>query len=177
MACTGTTPPHQKPILKHSADNISLLTRSGHPLAANFPMLERLHLKTIVYLAETELHAVNHAWCAQHGITLHHFRVQPVREPFVENNPLAVEATLALLLDKRNFPILLHSNKGKHRVGVLVGCMRKVLQGWSLAAIHAEYGRFAGDKGDADLEFIELFKPKNLDLDKTEWSPQWLRVQ
>jgi protein tyrosine/serine phosphatase len=67
-----------------------------------------------------------------------------------------------------------HSNKGKHRVGVLVGCMRRLLQRWSIAAIHAEYGRFAGEKGEADLEFIELFDP-NLEIDR-EWAPMWLRV-
>lgn len=48
--------------------------------------------------------------------------------------------------------MLVHSNKGKHRAGVLVGCMRRVLQGWSLAATHAEYDRYAGEKGEADLE-------------------------
>lgn len=30
--------------------------------------------------------------------------------------------------------------------------MRRVLQGWSLAATHAEYDRYAGEKGEADLE-------------------------
>lgn len=68
--------------------------------------------------------------------------------PFVENDPLAIEAALSvvvgayhcqliistyipisnMLVDSRNFPILLHSNKGKHRVGILVGAMRKLLQ-------------------------------------------------
>lgn len=52
--------------------------------------------------------------------------------------------------------MLVHSNKGKHRAGVLVGCMRRVLQGWSLAATHAEYGRYAGEKGEADLEVSDF---------------------
>ena len=48
--------------------------------------------------------------------------------------------------------MLVCSNKGKHRVGVLVGCVRKLLMGWSVAAACAEFGRYAGEKGEADLE-------------------------
>lgn len=69
--------------------------------------------------------------------------------------------------------------------------MRRVLQGWSLAATHAEYDRYAGEKGEADLEvsagaavsggvlmgvggqFIELFNP-HLEYERA-FSPPWLR--
>lgn len=48
-------------------------------------------------------------------------------------------------------------NKGKHRTGVLVGCVRKV-QRWSLTSIFDEYRRFAGNKVRLlDQQFIELF--------------------
>jgi tyrosine-protein phosphatase-like protein OCA2 len=63
-----------------------------------------------------------------------------------------VTAALEILLDVRNFPVLVHSNKGKHRVGVLVGVMKKMLLGWSLAAIFDDYSKFAGGKGEADME-------------------------
>ena len=63
-----------------------------------------------------------------------------------------MKKALEVLLDKRNHPVLIHSNKGKHRAGVLVGCVRKLLMGWGLAATFAEYGRYAGEKGEADLE-------------------------
>ncbi|KAI9784090.1 MAG: hypothetical protein M1839_002594 [Geoglossum umbratile] len=148
--------------------------RSGHPLEINFPMLEKLKLRTIVYLADQEYAEENIQWCARSNIRIFHQRIANVREPYLDNNPAAVTAALKVLLDKRNHPVLVHSNKGKHRVGVLVGCMRKLLQRWSLAAIHAEYGRFAGEKGEADLEFIELFDP-GLVVEK-EWAPAWVRV-
>lgn len=64
---------------------------------------------------------------------------------------------LEILVDTRNLPVLVHSNKGKHRVGVLVGIMRKMLQGWSLAAIFDEYTKFAKGKGDADIEVSGFF--------------------
>ena len=33
---------------------------------------------------------------------------------------------LSILIDKRNHPVLVHCNKGKHRTGCLIGCMRKL---------------------------------------------------
>lgn len=81
---------------------------------------------------------------------------------------------LEVLLDERKHPVLIHSNKGKHRAGVLVACLRKLLMGWGLAATFAEYGRYAGEKGEADLEFIELFNPE-LKFEK-RYAPAWLRA-
>ncbi|OWB76305.1 hypothetical protein B5S32_g455 [[Candida] boidinii] len=75
------------------------------------------------------------------------------------NDEVALNTVLNLVLNKDNYPILIHSNKGKHRVGVLVGLIRKVLQGWSLSGTFDEYGKFAREKGEGDLEFIEMFKP------------------
>ena len=64
---------------------------------------------------------------------------------------------LRIILDERNHPILVHCNKGKHRIGCVVGVLRK-LQGWSLTSIFDEYQRFAGNKiRTTDQEFIELF--------------------
>ena len=91
-------------------------------------------------------------WAECRNINWIFFYAESVKEPFVQNDPEAITAALHTLLDTRNFPILLHSNKGKHRIGVLVGVMRKMLQGWSLASIFDEYSRFASGKGDADVE-------------------------
>lgn len=62
------------------------------------------------------------------------------------------------LLDRRNHPILIHCNKGKHRTGCLIGCLRK-LQQWSLTTIFDEYRRFSFPKSRSmDQEFIELYR-------------------
>lgn len=117
----------------------------------------RPQLTTNSYLGDPTYLPENTAWCAAHHITLHHFLQPAVKEPFLHQNPDIIAAALHILLDRRNYPVLVHSNKGKHRAGVLVGCMRRVLQGWSLAATHAEYDRYAGEKGEADLEVSGLF--------------------
>ncbi|KAK9240643.1 tyrosine phosphatase family-domain-containing protein [Lipomyces kononenkoae] len=147
--------------------------RSGHPLPINFPFLEKLKLKTIIYLGEHDLRQVNVDWATKNNIKIFHFRMENCKLPFVENDPDAIAAALQVVVDGRNFPILMHSNKGKHRVGVLVGAMRKILQRWSYASIFDEYGQFAAGKEDSDIEFIEIF---NVDLQyDPKYAPSWLR--
>ncbi|KAK9335089.1 hypothetical protein LIPSTDRAFT_48147 [Lipomyces starkeyi NRRL Y-11557] len=148
--------------------------RSGHPLPINFPFLEKLKLKTIIYLGEHDLRAVNVEWASRNGIKIYHFRMENCKLPFVENDPEAIAAALQVVVDSRNFPILMHSNKGKHRVGVLVGAMRKLLQKWSFASIFDEYGQFAAGKEDSDIEFIEIFNA-DLQYDQKYAPSFWLR--
>jgi protein tyrosine/serine phosphatase len=41
--------------------------------------------------------------------------MQSAKEPFVDNDSALVAEALAQILDSRNYPLLVHSNKGKHR--------------------------------------------------------------
>ena len=69
-----------------------------------------------------------------------------------------IDKVLEMIVNVDNYPMLIHSNKGKHRVGIIVGIVRKILQGWSIASIYQEYGLFSGGlKDEADLEFITMF--------------------
>lgn len=78
-----------------------------------------------------------------------------------------------MLLDVRNHPLLIHCNKGKHRTGCLVGCLRKV-QRWSLTSIFDEYRRFAGNKVRIlDQQFIELFQISSVRY-RAKHKPAWL---
>lgn len=142
--------------------------RSGHPVALNRPFLETLGLKTIVYIGERteDENASYYAWAREQGIRVVCIRMVSVKEPLTVNDPAAVTECLKLLLDKSNYPVLIHSNKGKHRVGVVVGVVRKIAENWGLAAIYDEYERFAKGKADGDLQFIEQFTPViNIDRD------------
>ena len=68
--------------------------------------------------------------------------------------------------------MLIHCNKGKHRTGCVVGCLRKTQQ-WSMTSIFDEYRRFAGTKGRVmDQQFIELFSDK-VEYDE-RYKPDWL---
>ena len=41
-------------------------------------------------------------------------------------NAVQIAEALSLLLDRRHHPVLVHCNKGKHRTGCLIGCLRKI---------------------------------------------------
>ena len=82
---------------------------------------------------------------------------------------------LEIVLNPDNHPILIHCNRGKHRTGCLVGCIRK-LQNWSLSMIFDEYRRFAFPKVRAlDQQFIELYD--DTEIIKMASDRNWLSVE
>ena len=84
-----------------------------------------------------------------------------------------IRDALVDVMDVRNHPMLVHCNKGKHRTGCLVGCLRK-LQRWSLTFVFEEYTRFAGAKARVlDQQFIELFRTDLVPVRK-QFLPDWL---
>ncbi|KAI9245634.1 protein-tyrosine phosphatase [Sporodiniella umbellata] len=90
------------------------------------------------------------------------FGIAGNKEPFVQIPEDKISAALAALLDKRNHPILIHCNKGKHRTGCLIGCLRKI-QNWSHTSIFDEYRRFSHPKSRSmDQQFIELYDPNQV---------------
>lgn len=177
--------------------------RSGFPMPINYPFLERLELKTIIYLGDLgqekkekkqkkdkekekekdknttlEVLANYKQWIDSTDNTFHHLMMESSQEPFLNQDRIkqaqeSLTTALQLMLDRNNFPMLIHSNKGKHRIGVLVGLMRKILQGWCMSGIFEEYEKFAMGKSEIDLEFIELWQPELWVDDK--WRPDFVR--
>lgn len=162
------TPPHPTDPLSSSTLivpplNFAMVSRgiyrSGHPNERNFEFLRRLSLRTVLYLGTEDYRPNMTAWTCSQSITFHHLRLAINKEPLAEMDESDVVKALQLILTPANWPILIHCNKGKYRVGCIVGLVRR-LQGWSHTSIFEEYSRFAGTK-ISDLEFIEVF-----DLDK-----------
>lgn len=131
--------------------------RSGFPNMINFPFLETLRLRSIIYLCQEPYPADNIEFIENHGIKLFHFGIEGNKEPFVNIPEDVIRQALKVLLDVGNHPVLIHCKRGKHRTGCLVGCLRRV-QNWCLSSIFDEYQRFAGLKSRVlDQQFIELF--------------------
>ncbi|GLJ40145.1 hypothetical protein SUGI_0822770 [Cryptomeria japonica] len=131
--------------------------RSGFPNTINFPFLETLHLRSIIYLCPEPYPEANREFIQNHGINLFHFGIEGNKEPFVNIPENVIREALKVLLDVRNHPVLIHCKRGKHRTGCLVGCFRKV-QSWCLSSIFNEYQRYAGLKArHLDQQFIDLF--------------------
>ncbi|GAA6008622.1 hypothetical protein JCM11491_003372 [Sporobolomyces phaffii] len=136
--------------------------RSSFPRRKNFAFLKSLGLKSVLTLIQDEYPQENLDYFEREGIQLFQFPIPGNKEPFVHIPDDKIVAAMAVLLDSRNHPLLIHCNKGKHRTGCLVGVLRR-LQTWSLTAIFDEYRRYSHPKSrQMDLAFIEAFK--GLDL-------------
>ncbi|GLT75211.1 hypothetical protein SLA2020_469510 [Shorea laevis] len=131
--------------------------RSGFPDSANFSFLRSLGLRSIVCLCPEPYPEANDAFLKANGIRLYQFGIDGCKEPFVNIPEETIRAALKVVVDVKNHPLLIHCNRGKHRTGCLVGCLRK-LQKWCLTSIFDEYQRFAAAKARvSDQRFIELF--------------------
>ncbi|KAI8908224.1 protein-tyrosine phosphatase [Powellomyces hirtus] len=146
--------------------------RSGYPNRKNFPFLQKLGLKSIMYLCEDDYSQDNLDFLCANGVKIIHVKIAGNKEPFGEIDQREIAAALVEVLDTRNHPILIHCNKGAYRIGCMIGCLRK-LQNWSMTSIFDEYRRFAGPKiRIADQEFIEVYsEPVHYD---PKHAPTWL---
>ncbi|KAI1317457.1 hypothetical protein EDD11_008394 [Mortierella claussenii] len=133
--------------------------RSGHPNKHNFPFMRKLGLKVIVQMSEEPYAPELEEFLEREHIRRIHYKIEGNKEPFIEIDEQVISSALVNILDVRNHPLLIHCAKGKHRIGCLIGCLRKI-QNWSMTSIFDEYRRFAGSKVLADQEFIEIFAAK-----------------
>lgn len=150
--------------------------RSSFPRPENFEFLrDRLKLRSILVLIPEEYPAENMRFMEETGIKLFQVGMSGNKEPFVNIPSDLLTKALAIVLDPSNHPILIHCNRGKHRTGCLVGCIRK-LQNWSLTMIFDEYRRFAFPKVRAlDQQFIELYDDR--EIIRLARERNWLSVE
>ncbi|KAI9780879.1 MAG: hypothetical protein M1839_006506 [Geoglossum umbratile] len=136
--------------------------RSSFPKVGHFEHLKSLRLKSILTLVPEEYPEANMAFMKANSIKHHQISMPGNKEPFVKIPPQAIKAALVVVLDRRNHPILIHCNKGKHRTGCVVGCLRK-LQMWALSSIFQEYRDHSDLKARLlDEQFIDLFDERSL---------------
>ncbi|KAK7340362.1 hypothetical protein VNO77_21064 [Canavalia gladiata] len=131
--------------------------RSSFPNPINFPFLQTLNLRSVIYLCPEPYPEENLEFLRSQNIRLFQFGIEgktDVSMPILKDS---IMEALKVLIDVRNHPVLIHCKRGKHRTGCLVGCLRK-LQNWCLSSVFEEYQRFAGVKSRiTDLTFIEMF--------------------
>ena len=152
------------------------LYRSAQPTELNFPFLEKLQLRSVIYLAPDELPAPLLTWLDDQRIRLIHLGEDVgKRSPWKPVSEQTVLEALHVLLEPASYPLLVMCNLGRHRTGTMVGCLRK-LQGWSLTAILEEYRRHAGPKFRLlNEQFIELFDTDLVPVPQRR--PSWLMPQ
>ncbi|KAL2002375.1 hypothetical protein VTN02DRAFT_82 [Thermoascus thermophilus] len=150
--------------------------RSSFPETWNLPALKKLGLKVIMTLVDEPYPDVHTKFLQENGVKHYRIPIQANKDPNIFTPESTVINVLKTLLDRRNHPVLIHCNKGKHRTGCIVGCFRKV-QGWPIPAIIAEYVKYSEPKSRAlDVEFIESFDHSKLSkladsVGAALWSP------
>lgn len=131
--------------------------RSSFPRIDNFPFLKNLQLKSILCLIPEEYPIENEEFNKLNNIKVYQIGLSGNKEPFVKIKPELVTDALKILLNPENQPILIHCNRGKHRTGCVVGCIRRI-QNWSQSMIFDEYRRYAYPKErPLDQQFIEMY--------------------
>ncbi|CAL9066084.1 probable tyrosine-protein phosphatase DSP4 [Musa acuminata AAA Group] len=144
--------------------------RSGFPDAANFGFLRALHLRSVLCLCPEPYPDANLDFLRANGIRLFQFGIDGYKEPFANIPEDTIREALKVVLDIRNHPLLIHCNRGKHRTGCVVGCLRK-LQRWCLASIFDEYRCFAAAKARvSDQMFMEQFDITSFKLSQASFS-------
>ncbi|POW03931.1 hypothetical protein PSTT_10746 [Puccinia striiformis] len=83
------------------------------------------------------------------GLKIFHYRIDSYKQPHNPTNEIEPErskyiSALTKILDIRNLPILIHCNKGKHRVGTISALIR-IIQGWDTLAVKNEWDKFLGE--------------------------------
>lgn len=148
--------------------------RSSFPRSENFMFLkERIKLRSILVLIPETYPQENVEFMRRAGIQLFQIGMSGNKEPFVNIPSDLLTKALEIAINPSNHPILIHCNRGKHRTGCLVGCIRK-LQNWSLTMIFDEYRRFAFPKARAmDQQFIEMYNNEELVAvaNENKWLP------
>ncbi|KAG0209007.1 hypothetical protein BGX28_000191 [Mortierella sp. GBA30] len=82
-----------------------------------------------------------------------------------------IKEGLEMVLDARNYPIIVMDTSGIHEIGTFMGCLRR-LQHWNFSSIIVEYRAYAGNKARyVNEQFIELFDIDWITLPET--LPSW----
>ncbi|WWC67477.1 uncharacterized protein I206_101385 [Kwoniella pini CBS 10737] len=171
--------------------------RSGHPNKKNFNFLKKLNFKTIIYLEnenenekEQEKYRkdflnfininINDENENENKIIIKRFDLSKESNLFTLNGLNKLNELLKIILNFKNYPILLHDDNGKGTVSLICALIRKI-QNWSLTSIFSEGDLFAGPAsgsegvglGEAGMEFIASFEPKKVVFDK-KYKPDWV---
>lgn len=134
--------------------------RSSFPRPENVNFLRTKNIRTILTLVPEAYPPALEEFLASRGVKHIRMGIEPNKDPFAVINPAHMTSALSVVMDKSNYPLLIHCNKGKHRTGCLVGCFRK-MSGGTPEKIFEEYRHYAGPKARIlDERFIDMFDIK-----------------
>ncbi|KAK4141175.1 tyrosine phosphatase family-domain-containing protein [Dichotomopilus funicola] len=134
--------------------------RSSFPQSDDYSFIEGLKLKTVVTLVQKEFPQGYVGFLDKNGIQHKVFDMKGTKkeEILVET----MKSILRVVLDRRNHPLLIHCNHGRHRTGCVIGVIRKV-SGWSLNNVLTEYNAYAAPKArECDVKYLTNFETASM---------------
>lgn len=152
------------------------LYRSGQPSTINHSFLKELNLKSIIWLAIEDPQDNFLKFIDDNNIKFFY----NLGFNSIDNNSWdglsenSIKQSLEVIVDTRNYPLLVCCGMGRHRTGTIIGCLKK-LQGWNLSSVSEEYRRFTGSRGGRILVelLIEAFDVGTISMDP-QFAPDWL---
>jgi tyrosine-protein phosphatase SIW14 len=153
--------PHEQEAILIAPENFTMVEpgvyRSAFPRTKNMSFLDYLQLKSVVSLVLEDYPPPLGEFYKKNGIELATMGVEGNKGAFKGIDILTFLEVMRVVMDPAKRPLLIHCNKGKHRTGCVVGCLRR-LRGWSISCIVDEYMLMASPKPRLeDQRFIEAF--------------------
>jgi tyrosine-protein phosphatase SIW14 len=153
--------PHEQEAILIAPENFTMVEpgvyRSAFPRTKNLSFLDYLKLKSVVSLVLEDYPPPVHEFYKRNGIELLTMGVEGNKGAFKGIDLVTFLEVMRVVMDPSKRPLLIHCNKGKHRTGCVVGCLRR-LRGWSVSCIVDEYMLMACPKPRLeDQRFIEAF--------------------
>ncbi|TVY82453.1 Tyrosine-protein phosphatase DSP1, partial [Lachnellula suecica] len=134
--------------------------RGSFPHTQDYQFLQTLGLKTIVSLVNKDFPDEFKAFMKANDIS--HKIIDMPGTKKVAISEAVMHSIMDVVLDKQNYPLLIHCNHGKHRTGCTVAVVRH-LHGFEVAEIEREYRKFAGEKArECDLKYITEYQVSSL---------------
>ncbi|KAI1214417.1 tyrosine phosphatase family-domain-containing protein [Annulohypoxylon truncatum] len=136
------------------------LYRSGYPQAPDYSFMRTLKLKTIVTLVGKELPDGYEQFIKGNHIKHEIFDMAGTKKADIPAKTM--QSIIAVVGNRKNYPLLVHCNQGKHRTGCVVGILRKASE-WDTTSIIREYTKFAEPKvRETDVKYITNFSVSDL---------------
>ncbi|KAI1135871.1 tyrosine phosphatase family-domain-containing protein [Hypoxylon sp. FL0543] len=136
------------------------LYRSGYPQVPDYPFMRTLKLKTIVTLVGKDLPHGFQQFIDGNQIKHEVFDMAGTKKADIPIKTM--QTIIAVVSNRKNYPLLIHCNQGKHRTGCVVGVLRKTIE-WDTNSIIREYTKYAEPKvRETDVKYITNFRLSDL---------------
>ncbi|KAF7563368.1 hypothetical protein G7046_g789 [Stylonectria norvegica] len=152
--------------------------RSSYPKPPDFEYIKSLKLRTIVSLVQKDERDFElESFVSNNGIRQIIINMKGTKKEAIPISTM--KAILSIILDRKNHPLLMHCNHGKHRTGCVVAVVRKV-SGWDTQSVVDEYKSYAAPKiRDCDVAYVTSFQVgdlRNLGEERMAYSPVQIRT-